>query len=353
MMKTYMVGGAVRDILMDRQPKDIDYVVVGSSPEEMIAQGYQQVGADFPVFIHPTTGEVYVLARTERKNGKGYNGFVTDHSPRVTLKEDLLRRDLTINAMAMDETDGSIIDPFKGTKHINDRVLKHVSKAFADDPVRVLRLARFRARYGAWTVHAGTRKLCKEMVEAGELDNLTKERVLKEFEKALSEPYAWRFFDTLHKLKALRVVLPHLDEYFDPGREVRRLIGEAEAVKLKYARMSAMFYSPVDFEDAYRVSTDWRRYRKMYMSYLLTIGSSVDTLYRMDAYRQKDLTEELFRDMKEAKDEDWYYLSKVMQAWDLTKDIGFDDLTEEEKRTLKGPAIAEAIRKKRDAISPT
>jgi tRNA nucleotidyltransferase (CCA-adding enzyme) len=206
-MKVYLVGGAVRDKLLGVEVKDKDYVVVGSSPEEMLSLGYKQVGCDFPVFLHPETGEEYALARTEKKEGVGYQGFNCNFSPDVTLEEDLSRRDLTINAMAidLDVEDNSIfygsheglIDPFGGLEDLNKKRLRATTEAFKDDPVRVLRLARFMARLGPkWKVEGDTWQYCRKLVK-NEFEMLTAERVFKELEKALSEPYPALFFNFL------------------------------------------------------------------------------------------------------------------------------------------------------------
>jgi tRNA nucleotidyltransferase (CCA-adding enzyme) len=210
-MKTFIVGGAVRDILMGRKPADYDYVVVGSTPEEMLALGYTQVGSDFPVFLHPETKAEYALARTERKSGNGYKGFAVHASPDVTLEEDLGRRDLTINAMAVDDSD-HIVDPYDGQDDIRSKLLRHVrAEAFIEDPVRVLRLARFAARYTDFTVAPETMTLCQTMVAAGELNHLVAERVWQEFEKGLMEPQPSRMFEVLRACGALAVLLPELD----------------------------------------------------------------------------------------------------------------------------------------------
>src|SRR5208282_1859428 len=185
-MKVYLVGGAVRDELLQRPVKDRDYVVCGSTPEEMLSLGYEQVGADFPVFLHPITKCEYALARTERKSGKGYQGFTVDFDPTITLEDDLRRRDLTINAMAKDLETGEIIDPFDGLHDLQDRTLRHVSPAFAEDPLRVLRVARFCARYN-FKIAQRTLDLMSHLVQVGELDHLTPERVWVEIEKGLSE----------------------------------------------------------------------------------------------------------------------------------------------------------------------
>lgn len=214
-MKTYLVGGAVRDEQLDYPHKEKDWVVVGATPEDMLAAGFQQVGKDFPVFLHPETKEEYALARTERKTSPGYKGFDVHATPDVTLEQDLLRRDLTINALAKDEA-GEIIDPFNGLQDIHDRILRHVSPAFAEDPVRILRVARFAARY----LHLGfivadeTMQLMKQMVEDGEVDALVPERVWQEMEKALGERSPSRFIEVLRDCGALERILPELDRLF-------------------------------------------------------------------------------------------------------------------------------------------
>lgn len=188
-MKTYLVGGAVRDTILGKTPKDKDYVIVGATSqdvENLITQGYQRVGADFPVFLHPETGDEYALARIERKVGVGYNGFESFTSPELTIEDDLRRRDLTINAMAMDLDTHELVDPFNGATDLVCGVLRHVSEAFAEDPLRVLRVARFQARYG-FKIDPSTRELMEKLVESGELDHLTRERVWVEVEKMLDE----------------------------------------------------------------------------------------------------------------------------------------------------------------------
>ena len=194
-MKAYVVGGAVRDELLGLALQDKDYVVVGATPEEMVAQGFKPVGKDFPVFLHPQTHEEYALARTERKSGRGYKGFTIHASPDVTLEEDLRRRDLTINAMAR-APDGTLIDPFNGRKDLEAGVLRHVSEAFAEDPVRILRVARFAARFG-FRVAEETVALMREMVRSGEADYLVPERVWQEFERGLAEPQPEKMFEVL------------------------------------------------------------------------------------------------------------------------------------------------------------
>ncbi|MGD8514376.1 MAG: multifunctional CCA addition/repair protein, partial [Granulosicoccaceae bacterium] len=214
-MKIYLVGGAVRDKLLGITPQERDWVVVGATPDDMLARGFRPVGKDFPVFLHPQSHEEYALARTERKTAPGYTGFAFHASPEVTLEQDLLRRDLTINAMAMDD-DGSIIDPFGGQADLEAGLLRHVSPAFVEDPVRILRVARFAARFGKWgfKVAHGTNALMRSMVENGEIDALVPERVWKEFERALGEDMPTAFFKVLRGCGALARLFPEIDALY-------------------------------------------------------------------------------------------------------------------------------------------
>ena len=214
-MQIYLVGGAVRDKRLGLGVADRDYVVVGATPERMRELGYRAVGKDFPVFLHPSSNEEYALARTERKTGRGYQGFAFHAEPTVTLEEDLERRDLTINAMAEDES-GRIVDPFGGLADLDARVLRHVSPAFVEDPVRVLRVARFAARYAplGFRVHADTLALMRRMVDDGEVAHLVAERVWQETRKALAEPAPSAFVRTLRACGALGVVFPEVDALY-------------------------------------------------------------------------------------------------------------------------------------------
>ena len=213
-MQIYMVGGAVRDKLLGRPVNDHDWVVVGATPEQMLALGYLPVGRDFPVFLHPETREEYALARTERKSGRGYRGFVVQSSPDVTLEEDLSRRDLTINSIAF-STDASgvtrLFDPYHGEQDLRARVLRHVTDAFREDPVRILRVARFAARFTDFTVAPETLQLMREMVEHGEVDHLVAERVWQELARGLMEGKPSRIFEVLRACGALAVLLPEVD----------------------------------------------------------------------------------------------------------------------------------------------
>ena len=219
-MGVFVVGGAVRDALMGQRVNDRDWVVVGSTPEAMTAQGFVPVGKDFPVFLHPQTREEYALARTERKTARGYKGFAVQAAPDVTLEEDLARRDLTVNAMAVPEAlahqapttwTGQIVDPYGGQRDLQSKVLRHVTEAFAEDPVRILRLARFAARFADFSVAGDTMALMRQMVEDGEVDHLVPERVWQELAKGLMAPKPSRMFAVLRECGALKVLLPELD----------------------------------------------------------------------------------------------------------------------------------------------
>jgi len=210
-MQAYIVGGAVRDRLLGRPVNDHDWVVVGSTPEAMVEAGFTPVGRDFPVFLHPQTKEEYALARTERKSGRGYLGFTVLASPDVTLEDDLARRDLTINAIAQDPATGALTDPFNGQQDLQQRVLRHVSPAFAEDPVRLLRLARFAARFADFTVAPETQALLTQMVADGEIDHLVPERVWQELSRGLMEHHPERLFDVLRGCGALARLLPEVD----------------------------------------------------------------------------------------------------------------------------------------------
>jgi tRNA nucleotidyltransferase (CCA-adding enzyme) len=222
-VKSYLVGGSVRDELLGLPVQDRDYVVVGADPEDMVKKGFRPVGADFPVFLHPQTHEEYALARTERKTAPGYKGFVFHADRGVTLEEDLRRRDLTINAMARAE-DGTLVDPHGGAADLKAGVLRHVSEAFAEDPVRILRVARFAARFG-FAVAPGTMALMRRMVESGEADALVPERVWQELARGLMEKSPSRMIAVLRECGALARVLPELDDSFDRP-EVPEMLAE-------------------------------------------------------------------------------------------------------------------------------
>src|SRR6201994_341922 len=214
-MEVYLVGGAVRDKLLGLPVRERDWVVVGAHPEDLEKQGYLSVGKEFPVFLHPETKEEYALARLERKVAPGYRGFTTQFSPDVTLEDDLKRRDLTINAIA-EKQNGELVDPYGGQRDLQARVLRHVSEAFVEDPVRILRLARFASRFAnlGFTVAPETLELMKHMVSSGEVDALVAERVWQETERALGEARPDTFFQTLRDCGALKVIFPEIDALY-------------------------------------------------------------------------------------------------------------------------------------------
>ncbi|NLF52794.1 MAG: multifunctional CCA addition/repair protein [Thauera phenolivorans] len=245
-MKAYVVGGAVRDALLGRPVQDRDWVVVGATPQEMLTRGFRPVGKDFPVFLHPDSGEEYALARTERKSGHGYHGFVCHAAPDVTLEEDLARRDLTINAIARRE-DGSLVDPYGGVADLAARVFRHVSPAFAEDPLRILRVARFSARFTDFRLAPETLALMRAMVAAGEVDHLVAERVWQEFARGLMEERPSRMIACLRECGALARILPELDRLFgvpqparhhpegDAGTHVQQVVDHAAGARLPLA----------------------------------------------------------------------------------------------------------------------
>lgn len=255
-MEIYLVGGAVRDQLLGLPVKDRDFLVVGATPEMLISQGFQQVGADFPVFLHPKTKEEYALARQERKNGSGYNGFICDFSPSVTLEQDLIRRDLTINAIAQDEQ-GKLHDPYKGADNLKNRVLRHISPAFSEDPLRVLRVARFAARFHTFgfKVAPETLKLMREIAKSGELENLTSERVWLETQKAFETDNPQIYFHILRLVGALKVLFPEVDRLFgvpqpaqhhpeiDSGIHTLMVIEQAKKLAKKAENPTALLFA--------------------------------------------------------------------------------------------------------------
>ena len=256
-MKTFLVGGAVRDELLGLPVKDRDWVVTGATPEDMTQAGFRPVGQDFPVFLHPKTQEEYALARTERKSGHGYAGFTFHTSPDITLEEDLLRRDLTINAIAKDKN-GNLVDPYNGQQDLKKRILRHVSPAFREDPLRILRVARFAARFAenGFTIAEDTRTLMQEMVEAGEAAWLVAERVWQETSRALESRVPDIYFRELHRANALQVVMPEIHENFasDNTLNVRALNVSAQALMPLTVRFACAVSTPSS--DSYqKVST--------------------------------------------------------------------------------------------------
>jgi tRNA nucleotidyltransferase (CCA-adding enzyme) len=312
-MQTYLVGGAVRDRLLKLPVGERDWVVVGATPDEMLAQGYTQVGKDFPVFLHPQSKEEYALARTERKSGHGYTGFDISADPGITLEEDLLRRDLTINAMA-ETTTGDLIDPYGGEEDLANGVLRHVSPAFAEDPVRILRVARFAARFAHYGFHVAhdTNTLMRNMVANGEIDYLVPERVWNELVKALATRTPVRFFDVLNGCNALQKLFPPFGSYYrdDTAHEhdMRRLPVLAAAAELsdttivRFAALACdMDNSGVsswldDFCAQHRVPNNYRQLAQLATKFRIQVhdiatlaaADILELLNGLDAFRRKE-----------------------------------------------------------------
>lgn len=300
-MKIYRVGGAVRDELLGRPVQDTDHVVVGATVDEMLALGFQPVGKDFPVFLHPVTREEYALARTERKSGRGYRGFDIHASPEVTLEEDLGRRDLTVNAMARDEA-GTLIDPFGGLRDLHERVLRHISPAFVEDPVRILRVARFCARLG-FRVAEDTLALMRHMVDIGEVDHLVPERVWQEISRGLMEEQPAVLFDVLSRCGALARIAPEWAPWIDPrgesGRDSIRGLARAACqsapLEVRFALSAHRAGSTLDtLCERLRTPTDCQDLARLCARFLGTVRAApsldapalVDLLYRVDAFRR-------------------------------------------------------------------
>lgn len=362
-MKIYLVGGAVRDKLLGIPVKEKDWVVVGAKPEELLGLGYKQVGKEFPVFLHPQTAEEYALARMERKVAPGYAGFVFDASPEVTLEEDLLRRDLTINAMA-ETLEGELIDPYQGRADLDKKILRHVSPAFSEDPVRILRIARFAARYAGlgFKVAPETNALMKDMVTSGEVDALVPERVWKEFERALSEKAPEVFFQVLADCAALSVLFPmlHLD---GPGMSALK-----QAVNLKadtVVRFAALMHASTkeeinDLCKRYRLPADYQELALLVVQYLsqawqfsqLSAMEILNLLFASDAFRREErfnkflLACEASAQLGEAK----FPRENFAAVYQAAKEIKVTDwLTPE----MKGPEIAEKLKERRLAAIET
>ena len=298
-MKIYLVGGAVRDQLLGSPVKEKDWVVVGATPQEMLAQGFKAVGKDFPVFIHPKTKEEYALARTERKTAKGYKGFVFHSTPEVTLEEDLKRRDLTINAIAQTQ-DGKLIDPFHGQEDLKKKILRHISPAFAEDPVRILRIARFAARFPEFTIHSETNQLMKQMVDNGEVDALVAERVWKEVERALVEPKPERFFEVLINCNAQKKLFPELKDLTglikaktlnSPVLRFAALTHELRTEEIK--NLCQRLRIPRDYQSLAALTAN---YYKDYMNCLnFKAEELLDLLENCDAFRRPDRFKQLLQ----------------------------------------------------------
>lgn len=343
-VKIYSVGGSVRDGVLGVLSSDEDFVVVGATHDYMLANGFQMVGADFPVYLDPE-GREFALARTERKSGRGYTGF-TVSTDAVTLEDDLLRRDLRINAIAKDMESGELIDPFNGLADLESKTLRHVSEAFADDPVRVLRLARFHARYGPeWTIAPETMEFCRKMVEDDELLFMTTERIVNEFEKALSEKYSHLFFKMLSDCGALEVVLPHLSHL-----PMECFVSDNPNPKVKYSMVMLNISNDVarEFECKLNIRSSFREFSRVFRRLHVMRDSNshpIDQLYAVDAFRRSALWEALVLEVGDTVD-----LSVLNNAYQLTKSIGFNDLPAIVQMTLRGHEIHDAIKELRKSL---
>lgn len=350
-MKIYLVGGAVRDQLLNLPIKEKDYVVVGASLEDMLKLGYRPVGKDFPVFLHPQTNAEYALARTERKTAKGYKGFEFHANPNVTLEEDLKRRDFTINAMAIDEN-GTIIDPYHGQEDLKNKLLRHVSEAFAEDPVRILRAARFAARFKDFTVHPETLKLMQKMVQDGEVDALVSERVWQEFYKAVNEDYPERFLEVLNQAQALEILFPAISKHFHTVLAALKNSRDADAL----TRFAAMFFSidladtqlfcekirvPLEFRDLAQLTSN---YGSQYFALDLENPEQVlDFLEKTDAFRRPERFDK-FQIACAANISDPAREKILKNALRVTKEVDIQSII---KRGFKGKEISDELRKKR------
>ncbi|MGL4667981.1 MAG: multifunctional CCA tRNA nucleotidyl transferase/2'3'-cyclic phosphodiesterase/2'nucleotidase/phosphatase [Saezia sp.] len=301
-MKVYLVGGAVRDCLLGLPVQDRDWVVVGSTPQQMLDAGYKPVGKDFPVFLHPQTHEEVALARTERKTGKGYAGFAFYTAPTVTLEEDLARRDLTINAIAQDEN-GALIDPYHGQQDLQQKILRHVTKSFAEDPVRILRVARFAARYDDFSIAPETRVLMQQMVNNGEVDALVAERIWQELAKGFLEKKPSRMFEVLQSCGALARILPEvaLNDAFlamlDKAASLKCCFDAGSRLSISFSLLAYAISKEVDLQhfcQRLRVPSDCKELLILVKNELslvkktLTMCASdvMDVLSRCDAVRQ-------------------------------------------------------------------
>lgn len=309
-MKIYLVGGAVRDQIMGLSVKDKDYVVVGSTSEEMVKLGYKPVGKDFPVFLHPKTHHEYALARTERKVSKGYKGFKVYASKEVTLEEDLKRRDLTINAIAKD-TKGQFFDPFQGIKDIKNKVLRHVSPAFVEDPIRVLRIARFSARFHQFKIHPKTELILKQIVKNKEIEAVASERIWHEFSVGFSEKKSYLMFEVLHRCGALKLLLPEMN-YVKHKNSMKKSF--KYAAKSKY---SAEIKAALFFMYLYPIKANIKLQEKIYTR--LSVPNAVKKLTEKTILNLSDLKQ--FKKLKPRQILDLIYKMDLFRNPDMLLDV--------------------------------
>ncbi len=352
-MEIYLVGGAVRDTLLGLPVVERDWVVVGAQPQDLLNLGYRPVGKDFPVFLHPETKEEYALARTERKTGPGYKGFHFYTAPDVTLEEDLKRRDLTINAIAQ-SLDGKIIDPYHGQQDLQQRILRHVSPAFTEDPVRILRIARFAARFGDFTIAPETQRLMQEMVQLGEVNALVAERVWQEWQTALSEHWPARFFTVLAECQALAILFPELQNNAAGLQALQKAAECSAALPVRFAVLChALPLKSIQSLARYRIPKEYlelallvARYHESFQSVMHQEAEGLlQLLEAVDAFRRVERLE-LFLSSCEIMDMSDTALAKsqrLRKAFGLAAAI---DPTPIVLQGLKGPEIGKAIRQK-------
>ena len=309
-MKIYLVGGAVRDQIMGLSVKDKDYVVVGSTSEEMVKLGYKPVGKDFPVFLHPKTHQEYALARTERKVSKGYKGFKVYASEEVTLEEDLQRRDLTINAIAKDKR-GKFFDPFGGIKDIKSRVLRHVSSAFVEDPIRVLRIARFSARFHKFKIHPKTEAILKQIIKNKEIETVASERVWSELAAGFLEKKSYLMFEVLNRCGALKILLPELD-YPKNKNSIKKSL--EYAAKFGY---SADVRAAIFFMYTYPIKPGIKCNEKIYLR--LSVPNAVKKLTEKLIFNLPDLKQ--FKKLKPRQVLDLIYKMDLFRNPDILPDV--------------------------------
>ncbi len=353
-MKIYLVGGAVRDALLGLPIKEKDWVVVGASPKTLIAQGFQPVGKDFPVFLHPKTHEEYALARTERKVSQGYHGFTFYTGPKVTLEEDLKRRDLTINAMAKQENQQQIIDPYHGQQDLEAKRLRHISSAFAEDPVRILRVARFAAKLPDFSVDPHTNQLMQHMVSNGEVNTLVAERVWQEFVRALGEQQPRRFFEVLQDCGALTILFPMLDLNSAGMSALNRATTLSTTPSVRFAAL-------VHDMDPHALSTIISRYRiPKKFSELASLSNQLTNVYKnileadpasllqfikkTDALRRPQRFYALLESNR-ASINDPHNLQRHKHLDDAIDAIKNSDTASLKKQRLKGKEFADALEK--------
>ena len=356
-MKVYLVGGAVRDLVMSLPVKDKDYVVVGSTVEEMLSLGFQQVGADFPVFLHPHTNEEYALARVERKSGKGYLGFTVDSNPNITLEDNLLRRDLTINSMAIEVKglfdssfkDGNIIDPYKGLKDVDNKVLRHTSEAFKEDPVRVLRIARFAARYD-FEIAEETKQIILDIKKDGELNHLVSERLWSELTKVFKENTYYKFFNILSDLDVLKNLFP---EVYDQRYLLIPLSINNLSEKYQFCLLATIFYTYenkfISFCERLKVPKEYEKLGHFVLSHFDNLVDYVglDPFSRFTLYEKSGLLKQSNL-MFDALEFIHYYKmindkNELLEIQAILKEINADSVSPD----LKGNEIGAAIRQKR------